>query len=85
MKVAVVFDIDDEISARSIKYEILDENGNAIPITKVNGLKIIPKRLNYLSCYFDPEIRRCQTKTDAFVEGFNTVIDFLNKDTGETE
>lgn len=82
MKAAIVFDIDENIDLEGaqIEYTLLDKSGNVIPVTKINGVKMLPKRLTYLSCYFGPEIARCKTKTDAFVEGFNTVVDFLNKD-----
>ena len=81
MKAIVVFDVDDstDFDGAKIEYAIVDKNGNRIPVEDVNGLKVVPRKLTYLSCYFQPEIHRCKTKTDAFIEGFNTVVKYLEK------
>jgi hypothetical protein len=82
MKAAIIFDIDEDVDLEGagIEYTLVDKEGNPIPVTKANGVKMLPRRMTYLSCYYGPEVHQCKTKMDAFVEGFNTLLDYLNED-----
>lgn len=87
MKAAIVFEIDENVNldGGSIQYIIFDNEGNKVPVKKVEGIKKLPARMSYLSCPFDLEIGRCSNKGEAFVKGFNTLLDFLYKEVKQNE